>query len=212
MGGASSGIRVRFIWDASRSAMEKGDAPNLSVMEPLLSTCTKTPPSTASYQPADTCYQRAPEEHIWPTVSRIPSVILQPLSFPETPKEDLSLFTDPNKDQPICCLICDQIFSSRDIDSSKSECTQNMMQSETVESKSDTVMVLNSDKKEEVGNGEEEERVKEKNKEGLNGKLNLQPKDEWLRHLLLGHKIVIHQVSEICSLKRYNINIQLIKI
>ena len=150
-------------------------------MEPGLSTCTKTAqPATDLFDP------RVPEEqHVWPTVLKAPPAILQPLSFPETPKEDLSLFTDPSKDQPIYCLICDQTFSSRDCDSE--------------ERKSDRPVGVALEK-EEVESREREERVREKEESKA---LSLQPKDEWLRHMLLDHKIVVHQVSEICSLKWY---------
>ena len=178
---------------------------DLTVMEPVLSTCTKTSPSTASSHPADCHDLRAPEEHIWPAILRNPSAILQPLSFPETPKEDLSLFTDPSKDQPICCLICDQTFSSKDCDSSepRQQTQDDVVLSESALEKELSVDVaLKVDKKEEVESGEREERVR--GKEG--SKVTLQPKDEWLRHLLLEHKIVIHQVSEICSLKWYGDN------
>ena len=48
------------------------------------------------------------------------------------------------------------------------------------------------------GRGEERAGGKEESKVVL-----LQPKDEWLRHLFLEHKIVVHQVSEISSLKWY---------
>jgi hypothetical protein len=176
------------------------------MMEPglSLSTHTETAPSTASYQSsADLCDPRAPEErHIWPTaVSRTPPThaILQPLSFPEIPKEDLSLFTDPSKDQPIYCLVCDQTFSSSDCDSlSRSEQAQHLG-TKLQEGHSDMAVALKDDKKDMVESWEGPgEREKEES-----AVTQLQPKDEWLRHLLLEHKIVIHRVSEICSLKWY---------
>ena len=43
-------------------------------------------------------------EPVWPSASRGPSN-LRLLSFPETPRKDLSLFTDPAKDQPIYCFV-----------------------------------------------------------------------------------------------------------
>ena len=39
---------------------------------------------------------------------------------------------------------------------------------------------------------------------GDSGVLRFAPKDEWLRHLLLSHKMVIDRVDEISSLKRYS--------
>ena len=150
------------------------------------------------------------EHHVWPTVSRHPSsAILKPLSFPETPKEDISLFTDPSKDQPICCLICDQKFSSRAGDSlirSKKEQTQKFIElSGVMERSSDMGAALKAEKtgvaESTGGRGEERARGKEESKV-----VQLHPKDEWLRHLLLEHKIVVHQVSEICSLKWYTSN------
>ena len=173
--------------------------PILSIMEPGLSIPANTAPS--SQPAADLCDPRvAEEQHVWPpTVSRTPPAILQPLSFPETRKEDLSLFTDPSKDQPIYCLVCDLTFSSRHCDSNISEQTQNLVLSETIEEKSDRRMGVALEK-EEVEGGKREERVRGKEESKV---LSLQPKDEWLRHLLLEHKIVVHQVSEICSLKWY---------
>ena len=229
LGGASSvfaaSANVCFIWDASHLShrynfntfkislqhLDQGSGVSilLNVMESSgLNTCTKTVSSSAILQPADLSDPRVPkEQHVWPTLSsKIPSsAILKPLSFPETPKEDLSLFTDSSKDQPICCLICDRMFSSHrdcDCDSlSKSEHTQNLLLSETttMERNSDMGMALKAGAKDVVeSSGERVERVREKEA------LSLQPKDEWLRHLLLEHKIVIHQVSEICSLKWYD--------
>ena len=69
----------------------------------------------------------------------------------------------------------------------------------TMERNSDMGMALKAGAKDVVeSSGERVERVREKEA------LSLQPKDEWLRHLLLEHKIIIHQVSEICSLKWYD--------
>ena len=63
-----------------------------------------------------------------------------------------------------------------------------------MERNSDMGMALKAGAKDVVeSSGERVERVREKDA------LSLQPKDEWLRH-----KIVIHQVSEICSLKWYD--------
>lgn len=53
------------------------------------------------------------------------------------------------------------------------------------------------DSKEEAYSGQREERVREKK----DVHPSLQAKDEWLRHMLLEHKIVVHRVSDICSLK-----------
>ena len=205
---------VHFIWDAAFRLVQHL---NLflfcnSIMEAELNPCTETAPSTASsYQPAaDPCGPRIPEErHIWPTVSRTPPsrTILQPLSFPETPKEDLSLFTDPSKDQPIYCLICDQTFSCSNCDSlRKSEhlsgLAQNLVLSEPKVGHSNVGGASKANNKDVSESGEGEKRVREIEESKV---LQLQPncKDEWLRHLLLEHKIVIHRVSEICSLKWY---------
>ena len=65
---------------------------------------------------------------------------------------------------------------------------------------SDVGGALKADSKDVVESGEGQKRVREKEESKV---LQLQPKDEWLRHLLLEHKIVIHRVSEICSLKWY---------
>ena len=130
-------------------------------------------------------------EPIWPNASRNPA-ILKPLSFPEAPKNDLSLFTDPSKDQPIYCFICDRMFySSRDDELSRYD--KDFERSKTsVERQSSDERI---DMKQEGSFGREDE-VREKKDVP-----NLGSKDEWLRHLLLEHKIVVHRVADICSLK-----------
>lgn len=129
-------------------------------------------------------------EPIWPNVSRNPA-ILKPLSFPVIPKKDFSLFMDPSKDQPMYCFICDQMFYSRDYELNQGG--QDLEQSKTsVERPSNDERI---DMKQE-GSCEREDIVREKK-----DVLNLGSKDQWLRHLLLEHKIVVHRVSDICSLK-----------
>ena len=129
-----------------------------SIMEAELNPqpCTETAPSTASsyYQPAaDPCGPRVPEErHIWPAVSRTPPsrAILQPLSFPETPKEDLSLFT-------FSCSNFDSLRKSH-----LSGLAQNLVLSEPKVGHSDVGGALKADNKDVVESGEEEKRVREK--------------------------------------------------
>ena len=130
-------------------------------------------------------------EPIWPNASRNPA-ILKPLSFPVAPKNDFSLFTDPSKDQPIYCFICDRMFySSRDDELSRDG--QNLERSKTsIERQSSDERI---DMKQEGSFGRED-KVREKKDVP-----NLGSKDEWLRHLLLEHRIVVHRVSDICSLK-----------
>lgn len=133
-------------------------------------------------------------EPVWPNASSNPA-ILKPLSFPVAPKNDFSLFTDPSKDQPIYCFICDQMFYSRSSrDDELGEDDQDFEQSKTsVEGQSSDERI---DMKQEVSFGRED-KVRGERKDVL----NLGSKDEWLRHLLLEHKIVVHRVSDICSLK-----------
>ena len=155
-------------------------------------------------------------EPVWPSASRGPPN-LRPLSFPEMPRKDLSLFTDTAKDRPIYCFVCDQIFGStgdHELDTSgQSVVPPHVHAPETNSSlasfsklstkesqqhdvrKSDTETKVDS--KEEAYSGQREERVREKK----DVHPSLQAKDEWLRHMLLEHKIVVHRVSDICSLK-----------
>ena len=192
---------------------------------------SRGPPSLLSMEPdravIPSSIPKLPEsEPVWPNPSRNTS-ILQPLSFPEAPRKDLSLFTDPSKDQPIYCLVCDNTFSSSDselVDRSE----QCLVQSETKspsgtssaepstktlgdedgfiqnvdagnEAKSRIDIGVGVDLKQETLAGSDES-VRGKKKGAA---LKLEPKDEWLRHLLLEHKIVVHRMSDICSLKRY---------
>jgi len=68
--------------------------------------------------------------------------ILQPLIFPEAPKQDLSHFLESSNDVPIPCLLCEQTFDS-----------------------------------------------------------GTKARDAWLHHLLTTHKVVVHRVEDICSVK-----------
>ena len=77
-----------------------------------------------------------------------------------------------------------------------------MVLSEPKVGHSDVGVALKANNKDVIESGEGEKRVREK-KESSKVVPELQPKDEWLRHLLLKHKIVVHRVSEICSLKWY---------
>lgn len=132
-----------------------------------------------------------PVEPIWPNASRNPA-ILKPLSFPMTPKNDFSVFTDPSRDQPIYCFICDRMFySSRDNELSRDG--QDLERSKT------TVERQSSDERTDMkqeGSFGREDKVRAKKDVP-----NLGSKDNWLRHLLLEHRIVVHRVSDICSLK-----------
>ena len=103
-------------------------------------------------------------------------VVLEPLRFPDAPKLDLSCFLDPKKDLPILCMVCDETFGvvSR------------------LGNDGDSTQLSVSVERETKDEGEKE--IK---------KSNLSPKDEWLRHLLLKHNLVVHNVCDICSLKRY---------
>lgn len=142
---------------------------------------------------------------VWPAskLSRNSFTILQPLSFPEPPKEDLSLFTDPSKDQPIYCLICERIFSSSGSNDKRSHCITGPTTTEKKKSDANVGLSLTVDSlHQEIVSEEKEESGKRRDKNSR--VLNLPPKDEWLRHMLLEHKIVIHRVSEIFSLKWYN--------
>lgn len=70
--------------------------------------------------------------------------ILQPLTFPEAMKQDLSYFLDPSKDVPVPCMLCEQAFDYR---------------------------------------------------------TGATAQGAWLHHLLTVHKVVVHRVEDICSLK-----------
>lgn len=76
------------------------------------------------------------------TTSR--DAILQPLTFPEALKQDLSYFLDPSKDVPVPCMLCEQTFDYH---------------------------------------------------------TGATAQDAWLHHLLTVHKVVVHRVEDICSLK-----------
>ena len=166
-------------------------------------------------------------EPIWPVTSRNPS-ILQPLSFPEAPKRDLSLFTDPTKDFPIYCLICDSTFSPRGSEDESREATglerePSRSISETTsshtklrnhsEQRISPIGSATTTKFGESGHGYErkvgadsEREIFLEREESVREKFHLSPKDEWLRHLLVEHHIVVHQVSDVCSLKGYGLH------
>ena len=192
---------------------------------------SRDPPSLLSMEPERAVFPssipKLPEsEPVWPNPSRNTS-ILQPLSFPGAPRKDLSLFTDPSKDQPIYCLVCDNTFSSSDselVDRSEQCLVQSETKSPSGTSSEETSTKTLGDEDgfiKNVGAGNEASSrvdiavgVDLKNEtlaesdESVRGKkkgaaLKLEPKDEWLRHLLLEHKIVVHRMSDICSLKRY---------
>lgn len=122
----------------------------------------------------------AGEEAGWKTleVCGTKNAFLSPLSFPEPQTRDMSHFLDSAKDVPILCLIptCLEIFGGV-------ACTMN---------NEEDIIKLES-----TATGENGDEVKVQSP-----KLHFGPKDEWLRHLLLSHKMVIDKVNEIGSLKR----------
>ena len=107
------------------------------------------------------------------------NVFLRPLSFPEPQATDLSHFVDPDKDVPIFCMIptCPEVFegTSKPRDGLDTGADDNADHSEAS---------VDSQVKSDDSN------------------LHFGPKDSWLRHLLLSHKIVIDKVSEISSIRR----------
>lgn len=112
------------------------------------------------------------------------NIFLRPLSFPEPETKDLSHFVDSDKDVPIMCLIptCPDVFGGV---SNLTACEEKVKDVEANDSVIDSERDSDRDSKAEVP------------------KLQFGPKDNWLRHLLLSHKIVIDKVSEISSLRRY---------
>ena len=111
------------------------------------------------------------------------NAFLKPLSFPEPKTKDLSHFVDSNKDIPIVCIIptCTEVFVAQPKANSTGQST---------------------DPCEEVGSSGTETDRGAKGAEADVSKLQFSPKDNWLRHLLLSHKIVIDKVAEISSLRR----------
>ncbi len=114
------------------------------------------------------------------------NVFLRPLSFPEPETKDLSHFVDSDKDVPIVCMIptCPEIFGCV---SKPAVCEERVREGEASES---------------CGGVGDSEQTSDRGSEVETSRMQFGPKDSWLRHLLLSHKIVIDKVSEISSLKR----------
>lgn len=57
--------------------------------------------------------RNAPKSFLFPSLAqqRAKDTLLQPLLFPEEPKQDLSCFLGPAKDSPLPCVVCDASFS-----------------------------------------------------------------------------------------------------
>lgn len=137
------------------------------------------------------------------------NVFLKPLSFPEPETKDMSHFLYPAKDVPIVCLMptCHEIFggvSNKNQRQGQGQCEEKPKECEVVNSKDVECESAKSERvnprtPDSAGAGSSDEGVKVKT-----GKLQFGPKDEWLRHLFLSHKMVIDKVSEISSLKRLN--------
>ena len=108
---------------------------------------------------------------------------LRPLSFPEPETKDLSHFVDSDKDVPIMCMVptCSEVFGG---------VSQPGVRSDQLRA---TVDGRDGISERTSGEGSDAEEA---------SKMLFGPKDSWLRHLLLSHKIVIDKVSEISSLRR----------
>lgn len=118
------------------------------------------------------------------------NAFLSPLSFPEPQTRDMSHFLDSAKDVPMLCLIptCSEIFGGVACTMSNEEIPEEIPK----EFSGKDIVKLES-----TATGENGDEVKVQSPE-----LHFGPKDEWLRHLLLSHKMVIDKVNEIGSLKR----------
>lgn len=143
---------------------------------------------------------------------------LHPLSFPEAQETDLSHFVDQDRDVPILCLIpsCNKIFGGvtpvvekgiAGEKKSKEGCNR------TVEVKSENSfgsIAHENDSSEGPNSKGIGAEVKVDigcasfcpKEDGEIPKLEFSHKDQWLRHLFLTHKLVLDNVTDICSLRR----------
>ena len=141
---------------------------------------------------------------------------LKPLSFPEKSGETLSCFISEESDLPIQCLLCIAVFNSETAsNSNSSEITTDTNSSQGgTETASQSGNVCSGPPKNDphencssiskdlpIDSGHQTEGVVAAKSTPKPPRAKLTPKDEWLRHLLLEHKIVIHNVQEISSLK-----------
>lgn len=125
------------------------------------------------------------------------NAFLKPLSFPEPETaKDLSHFLDHEKDVPMVCPMpgCCQVFGG-------GACSSQEQHLEAARREDDKCTSVcnegdNSTMPEAVAVTDEEGR-------GEGFEVKFSPRDQWLRHLFLSHKMVIDKIHEISSLKRY---------
>ena len=134
-------------------------------------------------------------------------IFLKPLLFPEAPIKDLSHFIDPLKDIPIYCLIptCSETFGVKCETKISDEERVKLLESVSAGCGNDGVKFEKaSAEMVKSGNGRQAGVIVGIGEEGITKtpKLSFSPKDEWLRHIFMSHKIVIDKVNEISSLKR----------
>ena len=123
---------------------------------------------------------------------------LHPLSFPEAEEQDVSLshFVCHGKDCPIVCLFpsCKEKFGTNAPPLKTRRPTQT--EEFQIQPKCELESVCSRD----IDNGSASDK---ENCEEENSEQKFSTKDQWLRHLFLGHKLVVDKVNTICSLKRY---------
>ena len=134
---------------------------------------------------------------------------LKPLSFPEKSEEVSSCFVSEESDLPLQCLRCSAVFNSDKTLMEQTSETSSFkggtetapysrnLRSDPPNNDPETCnSVLSKDGNSCLTEGDTAAKLTPKPP-----RTKMTPKDEWLRHLLLEHKIVIHKVQEISSLK-----------
>ncbi len=140
--------------------------------------------------------------HFFPdSTNRDLNVHLKPLSFPETTVDTSSCFIDPDADFPIRCFLCSLVFRPEQCTTSRP--SPELISPHPLKPSTLLVSVEHSTTPPSVsilpGSTCEGGTALKSVQKPPRAKLT--PRDEWLQHLLLEHKIVIHNVQEISSLK-----------
>jgi len=135
------------------------------------------------------------------TAATRPGFVLHPLTFPEAEEADNSHFICRERDVPIVCLFssCEEVFGRQNpaLKDNASEETKKNSTSElelTDKEFKTKCSLVNSPVQDEA------DKVSQK-AELLTSQFSI--KDQWMRHLFLKHKLVVDNVEDICSLRRY---------
>ena len=132
--------------------------------------------------------------HFFPdSVNRELNVHLKPLSFPAKTVDNSPCFIHQDSDFPLHCFLCPLLFKPEQSTTSQSpELTSPHPLKPFTLAESGKHSIISPDSPCEGVTAL---------KSGQKPPKELTPRDEWLRHLLLEHKIVVHNVQEISSLK-----------